>query len=264
MHALLFGVAPRNGEITTDNPLLAALERTPMDYVEMPGPRLPAARLGDHRAAAHRHLRLRRQAGVHGLGRGRRRQPDAGVLVDAAGPGPRGRHRGGGARPRGRGRADRRPGRAQPVAVVRAARRVTDLPGVRGRRPEPVLELPDPAARARHPHRDVERRPRWLGQPHARAPVDVVPGARLDPRRGRGLRRPVRGVAPRGHAARAAPGRQGARVRRGRARNVRDRDPRARSTPTSRLASSRASARRPTSPASSAPTRCSRTSRPSR
>jgi len=38
MHALLFGVAPRNGEITTDNPLLAALERTPMDYVEMPDP----------------------------------------------------------------------------------------------------------------------------------------------------------------------------------------------------------------------------------
>jgi threonine dehydrogenase-like Zn-dependent dehydrogenase len=38
MHALLFGVAPRNGDITTDNPLLAALERTPMDYVEMPDP----------------------------------------------------------------------------------------------------------------------------------------------------------------------------------------------------------------------------------
>ena len=39
-----------------------------------------------------------------------------------------------------------------------------DLPRVRGRRPEPVLELPDAADRARHPHRHVEGRQRRLGR----------------------------------------------------------------------------------------------------
>ena len=39
MRGLLFGVAPRGGEpADADNPLLAALERTPMDLVELPDP----------------------------------------------------------------------------------------------------------------------------------------------------------------------------------------------------------------------------------
>jgi threonine dehydrogenase-like Zn-dependent dehydrogenase len=39
VRALLFGVAPQaTGGPAPDNPLLAALERTPMDYVEMPDP----------------------------------------------------------------------------------------------------------------------------------------------------------------------------------------------------------------------------------
>jgi threonine dehydrogenase-like Zn-dependent dehydrogenase len=39
MRALLFGVAPRGGEpVERDNPLLAALDRTPMDLVELPDP----------------------------------------------------------------------------------------------------------------------------------------------------------------------------------------------------------------------------------
>ena len=122
-----------------------------------------------------------------------------------------------------------------------------------------------PPHRARHPHRHVERRPPAAGPTLMPAhPSMLFPVPDYDPRRGRGVRRPVRGVAARDHPAPAAAGRQGARVRRGRARDVRDRDPRARSTPTSRSASSRASARRPTWPASSARTRCSRTSRPRR
>ena len=235
-----------------------------MDLRRDARPRLPPARLGGHRAPAHRHLRLRRQAGVHGLGRGRRRQPDAGVLVDAAGARARGRHRGGRARPRGGGRRHRRPGGAQPVAVVRAARRVTRLPRVRGRRPEPVLELPDPADRARHPHRHVERRPRRLGATScprtrrccSRCPTRSPTRSRCSPTRSRcrctrspGTRRPP--------AARCS---CTARARSARARSRSS----ARSTPTSRSASSRASARRPTSPASSARTRCSRTSPRSR
>ena len=36
-------------------------------------PTVPAPRLGRHQAPAHRHLRLRLQAGLHGLGRGRSR-----------------------------------------------------------------------------------------------------------------------------------------------------------------------------------------------
>ena len=51
------------------------------------------------------------------------------------------------------------------------------------------------------------------GAPHA-----AVPGSRRPVRRARGVRRPVRGVAARDHAAPTAAGRQGARVRRRRAR----------------------------------------------
>ena len=57
---------------------------------------------------------------------------------------------------------------------------------------------------------------------HARARLDAVQGARRRPRRARGVRRSVRGVAARDHAAPADAGRQGrwstARVRSARAR----------------------------------------------
>ena len=106
MHALLFGVAPRkrdHREVDTDNPLLAALERTPMDFLELPDPGFLLPDWVVTRPLPHRHLRVGREAGVHGLGRGWRRQPDARLLVDAAGARPRGGGRGRGAGPRGRG-----------------------------------------------------------------------------------------------------------------------------------------------------------------
>ena len=160
--------------------------------------------------------------------------------------------------PEAEGVDDRRPGRAQPVALVRAAGRVTGVPGVRGGRPQPVLELPGAADRARHPHRHVEGRHRRVGHAHARAPVDAVPGAptasptrsRCSPTRSRcrSTRSPVT------RRSRAAKCWCTARARSARARSRSC----ARSTPTSRSASSRASTRRPTWHASSARTRCSR------
>ena len=56
---VLFGVAPRNGEISTDNPLLAALERTPMDYVEMPDPGF--VRTGTRLQSSDRHAHAQAQ-----------------------------------------------------------------------------------------------------------------------------------------------------------------------------------------------------------
>ena len=76
-----------------------------------------------------------------------------------------------------------------------------------------------------HPLRDVEGCERRLRDPDARARLDVVPGARLDPRRDRGVRRSVRGVVARGHPPRTARGRPRAGVRRRCARFVSGRDP---------------------------------------
>ena len=81
------------------------------------------------------------------------------------------------------------------------------------------------AARARHPHRDVQGRARRLRRAHARARLDAVQDPGLDHRRAGGVRRPVRGVAARHHAAPARARDQGARLRRGRARHVGGRDP---------------------------------------
>ena len=61
-----------------------------------------------------------------------------------------------------------------------------------------------PPDRTGHPLRDVEGCERRLRDADARARLDAVPGARLDPRRDRGVRRSVRGVAARGHPPRAA------------------------------------------------------------
>ena len=212
--------------------------------VEMPDPGFLLPDWVITTPAAHRHLRLRRQAGVHGLGRGQQRQPDARVLVDAAGARSRGRRRGGRARPRGGGRRDRRPRRPEPVAVVRAARRVADLPRVRGGRPQPVLELPDAAAsrpastsapRGTRPAAGRRSCPRTR-RCCSRCPTTCPTRSRCSPTRSR-----CRCTRSPGTRRRRG---EGARVRRGALGYVRGRDPRARSTPTSRSASSRASARR--------------------
>src|SRR5207244_31258 len=86
------------------------LDSAPPDEARRNGrARLLAARLGGYQAAAHRDLRLRRQAGVHGLGRGSlARQPDEGLLLAAPSARPRGGGRRGRARARSRGPRDRR------------------------------------------------------------------------------------------------------------------------------------------------------------
>ncbi len=102
--------------------------------------------------------------------------------------------------PRGRRSRGRRPRRAQPVAVVRPARRHADVPGLRGRRLQPVLLVRRRADRARHPHRQRRRTP-TAATPSSMPAHDshAVPGARRRPRRARGARRPVRGVAALDH-----------------------------------------------------------------
>ena len=98
-------------------------------------------RLGGRQDAAHRHLRLRRQDGLHGLRRRLRRQRAERLLllpdrVRARGGGRRRRGRPGGHHPRG-GPA----GRPEPVALVRPAGDRPALPVVPGRRLQPVLAL---------------------------------------------------------------------------------------------------------------------------
>ena len=118
-----------------------------MDCVELPDPGLPPARLGGHRAPlltgicgsdAKQVFMDWGEGGADNPMREFSSMPQVlghEVVAEVVALGPE-----------AEGVADRRPGGAQPVAVVRAARRVTDLPGVRGRRPQPVLELPDAAA----------------------------------------------------------------------------------------------------------------------
>ena len=150
------------------NTLTANLARTPTALRKVPDPQLPHRRLGDHPAAADRHLRLGLQADPDGLRRGRRRQRDVGVLFLPASHGSRGgRRRGGGGPegPRARGRAA---GGAQPVAVVRA-RVASNRPVPHAkRRLQPVLELHRRRHQARHPHRGVGRRHRWIRRIDAR------------------------------------------------------------------------------------------------
>ena len=69
-------------------------------------------------------------------------------------------------------------GRAQPVAVVRGAGHRPAVPGVRGRRPQPVLALPRRRPRARHPHRQLGRRHRRLRRAAPGPPPHADPGAR--------------------------------------------------------------------------------------
>ena len=74
MRALVYGVQPEPvPEPATDNPLLAALARTPMRLLEVDEPALPRADWVITQAPPHRHLRLGLQAGVHGLGQRQRR-----------------------------------------------------------------------------------------------------------------------------------------------------------------------------------------------
>ena len=153
------------------------------------------------RPTLHRRLRVGRQAGADGLGRGRHRQ----------------RHE------RASARSPRCSGTRSSAEVVAlgpeaegldVGQRVVlnpwlscrprgidaGLPGVRGRRPQPVLEL------HRRPHQ------RRASTPACRSdatggyaelmpahPHDAVRGPRRGPDRARGLRRPVRGVAAQRH-----------------------------------------------------------------
>ena len=109
-----------------------------------------AARLGGHPAPAHRHLRLRLQAGVHGLGRGRRRQPDerrSSRCRRCSGTRSSPTWSRSGPRPKGFEVGDRvvlNPWLSCAPRGVDA-----DLPGVRGRRLQPVLDFTDGADRAR-------------------------------------------------------------------------------------------------------------------
>ena len=165
MRALLFGVAPRGGDpVDTDNPLLAALERTPMDLVDLPDPGFLLPDWVVTRPLLTGICGSDAKQVFMDWGEGGADNPMLDfssmpqvlgheVVAEVVALGPR-----------GRGRRRRRPGGAQPVAVVRAARRLAGLPGVRGRRPEPVLELPDAADRAGHPHRHVEGRERRVGR----------------------------------------------------------------------------------------------------
>ena len=93
-----------------------------------------------------------------------------------------------------------------------------DVPAVRGRRLEPVLELPrrPPLARASTPATSTDATGGFAELVPAHT-LDGDPGARRHPRRGRRARRPVRGVAARDHAQPTAAGRQGRRLRRRRA-----------------------------------------------
>ena len=157
----------------------------------------------------------------------RRRQPDDRVHLVPPGARPRGGRHG---RPTA-GPAVARPrprpaGRALPEPRLPRPRHHAGVPGVRAGRLLDLLELPRRAPLARHPHRQRGRGHRRLRR--ARCPptrVDGVRGARRDPRRGRGARRPVVGVVPRHHPQPAAARLEGRRLRRRRARHDRDRDP---------------------------------------
>ena len=241
MKALLYGVAPEPQPALDEDaarfPLLESLRNTPMKLVDMddPGflrpdwvvtkPRLTGICGSDSK-----------QVFMDWVQRRQPRQPDEGVLLAAAGARARGRGRRGRARPRGRGPRRGRPGRAEPVAVVRPPGRRADVPGVRDRRLQPVLELRR-RARSRPASTPARRRTRSGGyaRAHARPRLDAVQGARLGARRARGVRRPVRGEPALDHPPPTGARREGDGVRRRRARHVRDRDP-ARALPRRRRA----------------------------
>ncbi len=111
------------------------------------------------------------------------------------------------------------------MAVVRTPRHRPAVPGLRGGRPQPVLELRGRRDQHGHPHRRVERRHRRLRRADARALHDALRRPRRHRRRARHLRRPVLGVAAQHHPPPAAPGRSRARVGRRLARLVRRRHP---------------------------------------
>ena len=123
------------------------------------------------------------------------------------------------------GRRDRAAGRAQPLAVVRGAGPRPRVPGVRGRRLQPVLALPRRRPRPGHPHRELGRRARRLRRAPARPPAHARPGARRRAGRGGGAGRPVLGGAARRDPQPPARRRPGRRLRRRRARHVCDGDP---------------------------------------
>ena len=256
MHALLFGVAPRNGDIDDRQPARWPRSSARRWTRRHARPRVPPARLGRHRARASPASAAPTPSRCSWTGARAAATTRCGtfssmpqvlgheVVAEVVALGPE-----------AEGVDDRRPGRAQPVAVVRAARRVTDLPRVRGRRPQPVLELPDAADRARHPHRHVEGRAAAAGPTLMPAhqsmlfPVpDYVPdevAVFADP------------FAVSLHAITRHPPPPGGKVLvygAGALGTLRDRDP-ARAVPRRRgAASSRASARRPSWRASSART----------
>ena len=142
MRALVFGATPEPWTPPPDADRLAAQPGQHTGGAARHRRRPPAApRLVRHPPAAHRHLRVGLQADPARLRRGRQRQRDERAVLVPAGDGARGGRRGRRARARGRGVRRRPARRPQPVAVVRAARHRPALPGLRGRRPQPVLEL---------------------------------------------------------------------------------------------------------------------------
>ena len=226
VRALLFGVAPRGGDpVDTENPLLAALERTPMDLVDLPDPGflLPdwvvtrPLLTGICGSDAKQVFMDWGEGGADNPMREFSSMPQVlghEVVAEVVALGPE----------------------AEGVDV---GDRVVLNPWLscvpRGVSPVcPACEVGDlslcwnfqtpPIAPGIHTGTSKDASGGWA-HAHAGAPVDAVPRSRRHRRRGRGVRRPVRGVAPRRHAPRADAGRQGARVRRGCARLVRGRDP---------------------------------------
>ena len=242
MKALLYGVKPEPQPEPTgddaDNPLLRGLAHTPMRLVDRddPGflrpdwvvtrPRLTGICGSDAKQV------FMDWGNVGGADNPMKAFFSLPQVLGHEGRGGRRR-----ARARGRGARRRRPRRAEPVAVVRAARRRADVRGVPNRGLQPVRQLRRRPDRAGHSHRHVERRQRRVRRAHAGARLAAVQGSRQRVRRAGRVRRSVRGELARDHAPSSEPRWQGDGVRRRRARHVRDGD-------LARVVSRRRSARR--------------------
>ncbi len=155
-------------------------------------------RLGGGEDPAHRHLRLRVQAGLRGLHRRLQRQRPGHAVLVPDGDGPRSRRRGQRAGS-GRHRAGDRPAcRPQPVALLRPEGGRPALSGVSGRRSEHLLALHRGAPGRGHPHRDVQGRAGRVRRLPAGPRLDADPRAGRDPRRDRGAGRSLLRLAPLG------------------------------------------------------------------